>query len=162
METVLALAFSHEAEEYPDRLREIRYRNAEINWKKRLHYTTDWAKYHIRRGMLEDLTRGDATEVKNRTVALVPGLPARPISFRYFPKKRLVWASRWVEDGDLIFFVSTRPKLDVFHTGLIFRENARVVMRHAARSRGGVVEQELKEFVKQNRMPGFIIARPRE
>ncbi len=34
-------------------------------------------------------------------------------------------------------------------------------MRHASRSRGFVVEQELSEFLKANRMAGVIVARPR-
>ena len=162
IESVLALAVSRRAAEFPERLRELRYRDGEVSWRQRLHYSTDWAKYHVRRGRLEDLTRGEATETKRRTLAMVPGLPAKQTSFRYLPKKKLNWASRRVDDGDLIFFVSTRPKLDVFHTGLLFREGGGVVLRHAARSRGGVVEQELGEFVRVNRMPGFIIVRPRE
>jgi hypothetical protein len=84
------------------------------------------------------------------------------ISFRYFPKRKLAQVSRRLKDGDLIFFVSTRKGLDVFHTGIVFRDADRVILRHAARSRGGVVEQELAEFVRSNRMPGFIIVRPTE
>jgi hypothetical protein len=33
-------------------------------------------------------------------------------------------------------------------------------MRHAAKSRGGVVEQDLGEFLKSNRMAGVIVVRP--
>ena len=34
-------------------------------------------------------------------------------------------------------------------------------MRHASRSKGFVVEQELSEFLKSNRMAGVIVMRPR-
>jgi hypothetical protein len=33
-------------------------------------------------------------------------------------------------------------------------------MRHASRSQGLVVEQELREFLKANRMAGVIVVRP--
>jgi hypothetical protein len=64
--------------------------------------------------------------------------------------------------GDLIFFASTRTHLDVFHCGIIARNGDRVLVRHASRSRGAVVEQELNDFLKANRMAGVIIVRPKE
>jgi hypothetical protein len=36
------------------------------------------------------------------------------------------------------------------------------MLRHASRSRGLVVEQELSKFLKTNRMTGVIAARPQE
>jgi len=65
-----------------------------------------------------------------------------------------------LHSGDLIFFVSTRRTLDVFHAGIIVRDGNTVLMRHASRSHGFVVEQELSEFLKANRMAGVIVARP--
>ena len=59
-----------------------------------------------------------------------------------------------------MFFVSTRKNLDVFHTGIIVREGKQLFLRHASRSRDSVVEQDLKEFLKANRMAGVIIVRP--
>ena len=41
-----------------------------------------------------------------------------------------------LQSGDLIFFVSTRKNLDVFHAGIIVRDGKRVLMRHASRSQG--------------------------
>jgi cell wall-associated NlpC family hydrolase len=65
-----------------------------------------------------------------------------------------------LQSGDLIFFVSTRQYLDVFHAGIIVRDGKRVFMRHASRSQGFVVEQALSEFLKANRMTGVIVVRP--
>jgi len=162
METVLALAWAKEAEEFPDWLREIRYRRGEVAWTKRHHYTTDWARHNVRRGLLSDLTRGEGTLLKTKTLSLISSLRPRTVSFRYFPKRKLNWLGPDMADGDLIFFVSTRKGLDVFHTGLLFRDQGRLILCHAARSRGGVVEQELAEFVAANRMPGVIVARPKD
>jgi len=162
METVLALARASDAKGFLDLLRNIRYTHGQVVWKKRHHYTTDWARHNIWHGWLRDLTRGEGTLVKTKAMTTVAGLRPRIVSFRYFPKRKLSRISRRLADGDLIFFVSTRKGLDVFHTGIVFREGDHVILRHAARSRGGVVEQELAEFVKANRMPGFIIVRPTE
>jgi cell wall-associated NlpC family hydrolase len=65
-----------------------------------------------------------------------------------------------LQSGDLIFFASTRRNLDVFHAGIIVRDGKSVLMRHASRSRGSVVEQELGEFLRANRMAGVIVVRP--
>jgi hypothetical protein len=67
---------------------------------------------------------------------------------------------RYLQSGDLIFFASTRKNLDMFHAGIIVRDNNKVSMRHASRSQGGVVEQELSDFLKANRMAGVVVVRP--
>jgi hypothetical protein len=56
--------------------------------------------------------------------------------------------------------VSTRKNLDVFHAGIIVRDGKNILLRHASRSRRMVVEQELSEFLKANRMAGVIVVRP--
>ncbi len=162
METVLALASASNIEEFLKHLREIRYEGGEVAWQKRLHYTTEWAKYNIRAGRLANLVRGADAVTRIKWLNFLPDYPARVVKFRYFPKRKLSKIGRRLKDGDLIFFVSTRKGLDTFHTGLIFRDGDRLLLRHAARSRGQVVEQELTEFVKANRMSGFIVVRPRE
>jgi Protein of unknown function (DUF1460) len=160
LETVLALAGSRDPEDFLVRLREIRYEKGVVDWSTRLHYTTDWSRYHVRRNFLIDLTRGEETVPRSKRLNFLEGLKSKNAHFRYFPKKRLRAVSRRLADGDLIYFVSTRKGLDVFHVGLIVRKEDRVLMRHAARSRGAVVEQELSEFFNANRMSGFIINRP--
>jgi hypothetical protein len=65
-----------------------------------------------------------------------------------------------LRNGDVISFVSTHKHLDVFHAGIIVRDGKRILLRHASRSQGGVVEQELSEFLKANRMAGVIVVRP--
>jgi hypothetical protein len=170
METALALAWARDAGEFLRLLREIRYAGGEVAWARRHHYTTQWARHHIRRGWLSDLTRGEETVLRRKTLDLVAGLPPLPASFRYFPKRKLGRVKGRLADGDLILFVSTRRGLDVFHTGLLFFDRGcdrgggrdRLLLRHAARSRGLVVEQGLEEFMKANRMSGFIVLRPRE
>lgn len=162
VDSVLALALAREADEYPELLRELRYLHGEIAWHKRHHYTTDWMRHNIQCGFLQEITRGAETETRSRELSLIAGLPERIVTQRYFPKSKLKLLSQQLQDGDIISFLSTRKGLDVFHVGIIIRDGERILMRHAARSRGEVVEQELSEFVQENRTPGFVVARPRE
>ncbi len=162
METCLALAWAQKADEVNDLLREIRYRNGNIAWEDRLHYTTDWSKYQIKRGVFTDITRGDDTLSRTKEINFLKCFAPRTITYRYFPKRKLNKVSQRLQDGDLIYFASTRKGLDTFHVGLLFWAGDKLVLRHAAKSKGGVVEQELAEFVKVNTMPGFIVARPKE
>jgi cell wall-associated NlpC family hydrolase len=76
------------------------------------------------------------------------------------PKAAVPRLERYLQTGDLIFFASTRKHLDVFHAGIIARDDKKVLMRHASRGRGVVVEQQLSDFLKANRMAGVIVMRP--
>ena len=162
LETCLALAWARNVEEVHDILREIRYRNGHVAWADRLHYTTDWSRYHIKRGDFADITRGADTLSRTKEINWLKCFAPRTITYRYFPKRKLKKVSKQFRDGDLIYFASTRKGLDTFHVGMLFWVEGKLVMRHSAKSKGGVVEQELAEFVKVNTMPGFIVTRPNE
>lgn len=160
MESVLALAASSNAAEFARHLRQIRYRNGKVDWFERNHYMSAWLANNKRLGTLSDLTRGPETIAKTRTLDVVQGLPSRRVTFRCFPKRRFATIKRRMRTGDLILFVSTRKHLDVFHTGILIKRNDMVLLRHATRSVGKVIEQDLADFLKKNRMTGFILARP--
>jgi cell wall-associated NlpC family hydrolase len=95
-----------------------------------------------------------------RVLSVVPGLDPQRIRLKCVPKQAVPRLERYLQTGDLIFFASTHKHLDVFHAGIIVRDGNKLLMRHASRSQGGVVEQELTEFLKANRMTGVIVARP--
>lgn len=161
METVVALACSTTASGFFRELRSLRYRNGRVGWVSRNHFMTDWLRRNIRRGTLSELTKGPATVRKTRTVSALPRIERQEVTFRYFPKRSFAKISGRIRTGDLIMFVSTKKNLDVFHTGILISEGERILMRHAARSVGKVIEQDLGHFLKTNRMTGFILARPR-
>jgi hypothetical protein len=151
METVLSLADAKTAEDFERRLRNIRYAGGVVRWTKRNHYMIDWIRHNVR-----EVAMGLRPIAKKRTLNVVPGLAPRVRRFRCFPKRT---HSR-LQSGDLIFFASTRPHLDIFHCGLIVKKEGRTLLRHASRSQGGVVEQTLSDFLQKNRMSGIIVARP--
>jgi hypothetical protein len=160
METILALALSETAEQFKENLIRIRYQNGEIDWKKRNHYTLDWWRNNVRLGLLENLTRGGDTVEKTRRLNLVKGLPTKQVRFRVFPKKRFKRVEKLIKTGDLACFSSTKNNLDVFHTGILIRRGDRLLLRHASRTAREIIDQELQDFFRNNRMSGFVLLRP--
>lgn len=160
MESVLALALSRTVQDFNDILCRIRYRNGEVSWSSRNHYTSDWWKNNEAVGFIRNLTRGEASEEKRRRLNAVNGLPEKEARFRVFPKRRFAQIRQRIATGDFVCFSSTKKNLDVFHTGILIRRNETVLLRHATRSQGAVVEQPLSDFLKANRMSGIILLRP--
>lgn len=163
IETVLALALSSNAGDFIQWLRKIRYEEGRIEWERRNHYMTGWIRNNAREGIVRPLTTPAVPIVsRERVLDVLPGLPARRTRVKSVPKKAAPRLVQHLQSGDLIFFASTRKHLDVFHVGIIVRGHKDLLMRHASRSRGEVVEQELNDFLRTNRMSGVIVVRPRE
>ncbi|HJQ69110.1 MAG TPA: N-acetylmuramoyl-L-alanine amidase-like domain-containing protein [Blastocatellia bacterium] len=160
VETVLALAQSRGVEEFVEAVRHLRYERGIIDWRRRNHYMIDWAEENERRGVIKDITAGPDAVRKTRELAVVKGLPNKHASFDCIPKRRINRVANGLETGDVILFVSAKKNLDVFHMGLLVRRGEELLLRHATRSRGEVVEQKLSEFLKNNRMSGMILLRP--
>ncbi len=160
IETVIACALSRTLNEVVDTIRELRYESGEIAWSHRNHYMIDWARRNESRGFIQNITTGEGTIEKTCKVDTIPGLPAKTISFRYFAKHSLAKVEAIARTGDLIFFVSEKDTLDVFHTGLLIKRGDSMLLRHATRTAGAVIEQPLIEFVTDNEPAGFILLRP--
>ncbi len=160
LETVLGLALARPAA-FVETLRRIRYRDGRVAWRERHHYLTAWIRHNAHAGFLRRVVL-PASVSRRRVLRAVPGLPPRRATIRCSPK-RVFWRARAaVETGDVLAFASTRPGLDVFHAGIAVWSGGALRMRHASRSRGRVVEQDLAEFLDANTMAGVIVARPVE
>ena len=160
METVLALADSRTPEEFEATLKKIRYDAGKIGWRRRNHYMTDWIRNNVRGGWVKRIQLDGPVNQKDRVLNILPGYPAKRQRFACTPKRVLAGAGHRIQSGDLIFFASTRAHNDVFHCGIVIRQGPKLLLRHASRSQGAVVEQDLSDFLKQNRMAGVILARP--
>jgi hypothetical protein len=65
--------------------------------------------------------------------------------------------------GDVIGFVSRRSNLDFYHTGLIaFAKDDTLLLRHASRSRGRILDERMATFVDVNRVRYVTLLRPAE
>jgi hypothetical protein len=163
IETIVALARASNVDDFTECLRKIRYERGRIQWDRRNHYMTAWIRNNVRNGIIRPLPMPAVPTVsRDRILNVVPGLPARRTRVKCVPKPAMPRLEPHLQSGDVILFVSTRTNLDVFHAGIIVRNGKKVFMRHASRSQGFVVEQELSEFLKANRMAGVIAMRPQE
>ncbi len=160
LEIVLALALSQTADEFKANLLRLRYQSGEVNWTKRNHYMVDWWRNNERQGFIQNLTKGKATVVKTRELNLINGLPTRRVSFRVFPKRRLAQMKKLTRTGDFVFFGTTKKNLDVFHSGLLIQDGKNLLLRHATRKTGSVIEQNLTDFLKTHRLSGLVLLRP--
>jgi len=161
IETVLALALASNATDFIEWLRKIRYERGRIQWNRRNHYMTGWIRSNVRNGIIKSVSVAALSALrKERVLNTVTGLAPQRALMKCVPKRAMPRLVPRLKTGDLIFFVSTRKHLDVFHAGIIVRDGKKLLMRHASRSKGGVVEQKLDEFLKANRMAGVIVVRP--
>ncbi len=161
IETIVALAHASNVDDFTQWLRRIRYEQGRIQWERRNHYMTLWIRNNVREGIIRPVSMPAVPIIsRERVLNVVPGLAAQRTRVKCVPKRALPRFEPHLQSGDLIFFVSTRKNLDVFHCGIIVRDSKRVLMRHASCGQGFVVEQKLSEFLKENRMAGVIVARP--
>jgi hypothetical protein len=160
LETVLALSCARNVDDFAERLRKIRYERGSVQWQRRNHYMTLWIRNNARAGLLRPVSIPAVPTVTiDRVLNVVPGLAPQRTRMKCVPKRAVPRLARYLQTGDLIFFASTRKHLDVFHAGIIVRDRDKVLIRHASRSQGLVVEQELSDFLKANRMTGVIVVR---
>jgi hypothetical protein len=160
METVLALALSETAEQFTEKLIRIRYKNGVVEWQQRNHYMVDWWRNNERQGLLQNITRGAQAVEKNRELNIIKDLPSQHASFRVFPKKKIRSLEHLIKTGDFVCFATTKKNLDVFHTGILLRRDDKMLLRHASRTAKKVVDQDLRDFLKKNRMSGLVLLRP--
>ena len=160
IESVLALSYADGTKTFPSILKKLRYAGGKVDWHRRNHYMTQWLRNNARDGLVGRVGLRWATTRKNRVLNVVPGLRASRESFSCIPKRRFSAVRSELRSGDLIFFASTRTHLDVFHCGILIGQGEDWVLRHASRSRGVVVDQDLGSFLKENRMAGLMLARP--
>lgn len=158
LETVLALSLSSTPSGFAGWLRLLRYDRGRVEWALRNHYMTGWIGGAVRLGAVRRVPSRGLSVPRFRLLDAVPGLPPRRARFSCVPKRKVPGLR--LATGDLVFFASTRAHLDVFHCGLLVADGGALRLRHAARSRGGVVEQDLGEFLRSNRMAGVIAVRP--
>jgi hypothetical protein len=161
IETIVALACACNVDDFVEWLRKIRYEKGRIRWEWRNHYMTQWIRNNVREGIIKPVSMPAVPILsRERALNIVPGLAVQRTRVKCVPKAAIRRLDPELQSGDLIFFVSTRKNLDVFHAGIIVRRGKSVLMRHASHSQGVVVEQQLSEFLKANRMTGVIVVRP--
>ena len=162
VESVYAFARASDPAEFVEELRKLRYEGGVVAWERRNHYMTDWVRRNGKAGVVWPVAAEGLGVRKEKVLNVLSGLPAKKVNLYPVPKAKLRSYAPRLRNGDLLLFVSTKPGLDVFHCGLLVLSGGRLMLRHASRSAGRVVEQELSAFLRANRMAGLLASRPQE
>ena len=162
VESVYALARAEDPDGFVEELRKIRYEGGAVEWSRRNHYMTDWLRRNGKAGIVWPVAAEGLGTRKEKLLGVVPGLPAKKVSLYPVPKSKLRAYAPRLRNGDLLLFVSTKKALDVFHCGLLVLSGGVLRLRHASRSAGRVVEQDLSAFLRGNAMAGLLASRPQE
>jgi cell wall-associated NlpC family hydrolase len=150
-------------------LLQSRYRGGVCSrYEDRLHYTTEWARQGVARGVLEDMTgalggvrydhpvnymsRHPEAYARMKDVdaiaAFEDGINALPSS--YIPKNRVSQALKGIRNGDIILFNTTVEGLDVSHCAIAKVDPGKPVrFIHASTGANKVVVESrtLEEYV---------------
>ena len=161
VETVLALARCARPDEFADRLTALRYEHGRIDWLARNHYMSAWLQRNGAAGFVAPVVVDVGSAGAVRTLSILPDYPAREVALRWLEASSAELLPGLVRTGDVVCFVSTRDDLDTFHVGLLVTGPS-LLLRHAARSRGGVVQEPLADFLAREQTPGMLLARPLE
>ncbi len=161
-ETVLAAARSERLSDFEPELRRIRYHNGVISWRARNHYFADWSTSNVSNGVCARVPVPGGVAI-DKTVSYMRALGPRRVSFDAIPRARLLANREQLLTGDIIGFLSRRPRLDYFHIGfVVVGPDGELLLRHAARSRHRVLDQRLAHFLSVNRVRRVSLLRPLE
>ena len=79
------------------------------------------------------------------------------------PARRFPGAQGTAATGDIVGFVTRRPKLDYFHIGfIVFGDDGELLLRHAARAGTACSTNAWTRFLAANRVRYVTLLRPQE
>lgn len=159
-ETVLAAARVRDIAAFADTLRDIRYRQGQVNWFERNHYFFEWCQRNVDNKTCRWVELDGAVDLA-KTVDSQKGLSKRHFAMRVIPRQTLLANADEITTGDIVGFVSRRPDLDYFHCGFLVRDRA-LMLRHASESHHKVLDERLADFLARYRVRYVTLVRPQE
>jgi hypothetical protein len=162
VEAVLAAAMVRKPSDYAAALRHIRYRGGEVSWRERNHYFAQWCDSNVANQRCARVAMpGGISSAK--TLAYMPALGALRLHLTTIPRASLLANTSLLRSGDVIGFVSERPRLDYFHIGfVIVSSDGGLSLRHAAQSKRRVLDEPLNRFLTINHVKSVTLLRARE
>lgn len=157
-EVVMAAAMARDFQGFETSLRAIRYENGKVEWSDRNHYFAEW----IRRANEKGIARPVAMEPSITIDKVVnwKDQGRRRISIAAIPKATFLANRNLLASGDVVGFVTQRPLLDFYHTGLIaFGRNNEVLLRHASQSRRRTLDEKIELFFAANKVSHVTLTR---
>jgi N-acetylmuramoyl-L-alanine amidase-like protein len=149
-EVVLAAALARDFLEFETSLRRIRYEHGEVKWNERNHYFAEWSRRAVENKICRPVVM-EPSVTMDKTVNW-RNLGKRRVSLIVVPRESFIGNQNLLASGDVIGFASRRPNLDFYHTGLIaFGNGGELMLRHASRSRGRILDDRMDRFLAVNR-----------
>ena len=168
LDTIEALRRAATPADFPEQLKQVRYRGGKVAYASRRHFFSDWVAADS--AGMSDVTaavgQGRARVVakqlnqKEDGSLWLPGLPVTGRDVTYIPTvkiDRVVLSA--LQAGDYVGIYAAHQGADVSHTGLIVKTGARVLLRHASSSPGvrRVVDVDLLAYLQGK--PGLVVYR---
>jgi hypothetical protein len=161
-ETVLAAALSRRPDDFVPALRMIRYHDGIVTYYARNHYFHEWCARNVANGLCGDVELPGAVTIE-KTVTWHREFGPRHFTMRVIPAESVLDNRTMLRNGDIAGFVARRSNLDYFHTGFVmFGATGEFLLRHAAQSRGRVLDEPMARFVRANRVRYVTVVRPRD
>lgn len=168
LDVVEALRRASDVNDFPEQLKQVRYRDGKVSYESRRHFFSDWVAGD--RAMIGDVTsrvgQGEAQVVtkqlnlKSDGTYLLPEIPVRRRNITYIPAVKIdTDVLSGLQTGDYIGIYSDDEGLDVSHSGIIVKDKAGIIMRHASSrvDAGRVVDVNLLEYLRDK--PGLVVYR---
>jgi Protein of unknown function (DUF1460) len=145
-EAVLAAAIAKDYPEYSDVLKRIRYAQGEVRWIERNHDFAQWSRSNVANKICRSV--GITPSVVLNKSLNGDGLGRRHYEISAVATATMMANQKVLQPGDVIGFISRRAELDFFHTGFIaFNKQGSLALRHASRSQGRVLDEDMTSFV---------------
>lgn len=158
IEYVEAMRLSSDLNSFIENLKNVRYFDSVVDFKKRRHFFTDWQELKSVKNVTSELTEMFVKVVKE--LNFIEGLEPKQRIFNYIPASKVEKITFKLKTGDYCGFYTSRNSLDVTHTGIIIVDGGTVKLRHASSQKGYVIDEDFLEYSKQRE--GIIIFRPVE
>ncbi|MDR0798509.1 MAG: DUF1460 domain-containing protein [Dysgonamonadaceae bacterium] len=192
VESCMALSYASQLPyqlSYDDFVRElqyIRYRDGRIQgYTSRLHYATDWIHNNVAKKMIENRTDslgGKPFQPNVNFMTTHPDLYTRLKENRgnletmnqienrinqsnnnyFIPCSQINATSSLIQSGDIIFFTTNIPGLDVAHAGIAYWSQGKLCLIHASSTAKQVVisDQSLSQYCRSKKsFTGIIVLR---
>jgi len=170
LDEVEALRRASNLADFPEQLKQVRYRGGQVTYENRRHFFSDWVAADV--DVIGDVTaavgRGRARVVVKQlnlkadgTYGL-QGIPVTRREITYIPATEIdgnVLAA--LRPGDYVGIYTDQPGFDVSHVGLIVKGKDGVMLRHASSldSARRVVDVDLLGYLRGK--PGLVVYRVR-
>jgi hypothetical protein len=171
LDYVEAIRMSSSLHDFAVVLQRVRYHGGVVTYRTRNHFFTGWVVYNT--GFVTDITaqigHGRAVGVQkelNRRAdgsLWLEGIEPRLRTITFIPSAALdETVISGLRTGDYAGMYSEKEGLDVFHVGIIIRQQDMLFLRHAssAPDAKAVIDQDFLTYMKSR--PGLIVLRPLE